>query len=341
MLGKNRRDTVVYVPYPVKGAKINEYISNMVRILQDKYSVIGDLAELTDILQMLRTKAVFLNWIETGLNRKMKIQLKLYKLLGAKVIWVFHNKYPHDTTQSNEIVGNMEWLARNCSVILIHSKSSRKYIPNAALNIKKAVYLPHILYNSQNDNMDLECVRTKYGILKEDFVFTIFGNIKPYKNIEQGIAAFQKLHLKNAKLLMAGPPADGNYARKIKDLCREDPNIVLDLQYLPNPILDSIIDISDVIVMPYKDGSSMNSGVMIQAFSKGKTVIVPDICMAKDLASNRFFYLYRRSLEKVMLKAYENGKEVNAQMGKMARDYMYKNNNREIVGNRINKILSM
>jgi len=333
------RTKIVYLPFPIRGNKINEYTTNMVKLLQENYQVVGSLAEATDILQMMQTKAVFLNWVEDELDKKMKLQLLLYKLLGAKVVWVFHNKFPHDTAGENATLRNMKWLSDNSSVIALHSKSSRKFIPGAERNKKKAVFVPHILYQPQNENVDINMAREKYGILKEDFVFTMFGVIRPYKNIEGTIEAFKALNLKNAKLLIAGNPVNGAYAKKIEELAGNDENIILDLQYISNVMLDNIIDISDVVVMPYADGSSMNSGVMIQAFSKGTTVIAPDICMARDMAKEKFFYLYRSSLQKIMQKAYHNGKTVNADMGSRAKQYMMKYNDKKAVKEKINKIL--
>lgn len=339
----DRRDKVVYMPYPVKGNRINEYLTNMVSILQDEYTVLGSLAEPTDLLQMLQTRAVFLNWIENlnQLDTKMKVRLMLHKLFGAEIVWVFHDKCPHDIDPGSKDINirNMYWLANFSSIIMLHSKSSRKYIPNIDRNGRKAVYIPHILYGRQNEGADLDAARKQYGILEGDFVFTMFGIIRPYKNIEGGIEAFQKLHLADSKLLIAGKPSDSGYARKIEKMCRGDTNIILDLHYISNAALDSIIDISDVVVMPYHGGSSMNSGVMIQSFSRGKTVIAPDICMARDMASAKIMYIYKSSLEKTMLKAYHNGKLMNRQMGERAKEYMYKNNNRETVKGQLYRML--
>lgn len=338
------RNIIVYIPYCNRGAKTsnpNQYTLNMVDILKDEYCVTGDLAKMTDLLQILKTKAVFLNWVEgTILNRRMKILLLFYQRLGAKLIWVFHNKYPHDAEKNDRIVSNMEWLADHSDVIVLHSKCSRKYIPNSVRNNKKAVYIPHILYNISKFDNNLDLVRNKYKISEEDFVFTIFGKVKPYKNIEKGIDTFRELHLERAKLLIAGMPSNSVYAKEIANMCKNDDNIILDLHYLPDAKLDAVLDISDVVLMPYKDKSSMNSGVMIQAFSKGKTVVTPDICMARDLAVHDFFYMYHDSLDKAMLKAYQRGKEVNGQMGKRAREYICKNNNRQIVKKNICSILN-
>ena len=167
----------------------------------------------------------------------------------------------------------------------------------------------------------------------------MFGIIRPYKNIEGGIKAFQNLRLSNAKLLIAGNPSDSNYAEKIRKMCQGDKDIILDLRYISNAMLDHILDISDIVVMPYHGGSSMNSGVMIQSFSEGKTVITPDICMARDMASAKIMYIYKSSLEKTMLKAYHNGKLANRQMGERAKEYVYQNNNRETVKEQLYRML--
>ncbi len=326
-----KRDTIIYIPYWMRRSKTNEYTINMIRLLQERYVVNGDLAEPFEISKMLQIKAVFLNWIEQDLNTKMKIQLLLHQLLGVQIIWVFHNKYPHDTEQDEYILRNIQWIANHSNVIILHSKSSIKYIPNQKRNRRKAVYIPHLLYESHNDGTDLDNVRIKYKIMQDEFVFLIFGRIRPYKNIEEGIETFCKLKLPHAKLIIAGKPSDNQYADKLKMLCRDNPDIILDLQFISNIMLDNLIDISDVVIMPYKDGSSMNSGVMIQAFSRGKTVIVPDICMAQDMMEQRFFYMYENSLGQVMMKAYKNGKKTNKAMGERAKEYVYRNNNWEKV----------
>lgn len=338
-----KRDRIVYIPYYSQGAKSanhNEYTLNMVDILKDRYYVTGDLAKLTDIGQISRTKAVFLNWVEgERLDRKLKSTLFFYQLLGVKLIWVFHNKYPHDAMQNDRMTNNMKWLADHSNIIVLHSKSSKRYIPDIGRNGKKAIYIPHILYQSHGSVKSVDDMRKRYGITDTDFIFTVFGSIRPYKNIEKGIEIFKKLHLDKAKLLIAGRPFNNDYAKKILDMCMDDDNIILDLRYLPDAELDAVLSLSDVILIPYKDESSMNSGVMIQAFSKGKTVIIPDICMAKDLASYNFFYIYHTALEQAMLEAYKRGKAVNRSMGARAKQYIYQNNNRDAVRKNIYKML--
>ncbi len=338
-----RRNIIIYIPYSkekVRSDYTNDYTYNMIQILKGKYTVDGKLASPINVVQMLKTKAVFLNWVEgTGMGFGMKLQILLHKLYGAKIIWVFHNRYPHDHAVNRISSGNMHWLAKHCSVIMLHAKSSVKYIPNASENKKKAVYVPHVLYQSHSGDRDVGIALKKYKIKGSDFVFLMFGIIRPYKKIEKGIEAFQKLRLENAKLIIAGAPADMAYAREIARLCKNADNIILDMHYLSNSALESLIDASDVVLVPYKNASSINSGVMIQALSRGTPVIVPDICMARDLAAYNFFYMYRSSLEEAMLKAYTNGKELNRFMGNRGKDFLYRNNNEKVVKDAIEQLL--
>lgn len=328
----DERNQIIYIPYPANVDKSNAAQIRLVSILKRKYQVSGDLVKFANIWDVMKIKAIVLNWVEEYLDFNMKLMLWMYQMFGAKVIWVFHNKFPHDVSPDNiRVINNMKWLSNNSDIIWLFSKNSKKYIPNKRKNGRKSFYIPHIIYENHTNDINLSDIRKKYGILESDFVFLIFGLIRPYKNIERGIEVFTRLRLPNSKLIIAGNPSDVGYARSIKHLCSNNKDIILDLRYISNYLLDGIIGISDVIVLPYQDKSSMNSGVMIQAFSNGKTVISPDLCMARDFAKERFFYRYRDSLENAMKRAYKNGKEVNKKMGKQAQNYVEQKHNEKIV----------
>lgn len=334
-----KRDKVTYIPYSIIG-NINEYTVNMIKILERKYDVDGKLAEPLDILKMISTKAVFLNWVEEELNIEMKIQLCLYKMFGTKIIWVFHNRFPHQANINDKrIKSNIKWLADRATYIMIHSISSEKYIPNYNVNRLKKVYIPHVMYQKHFSELQVEELRRRYGIQEENFVFTMFGAIKKYKKYEEAINAFIRLDISGAKLILAGNCMDKEYVKYLKTLCDGNDNIVIDMRYIPDKTLGAILFISDVIVIPYVNNTSMNSGVMIQAFSNERTVIIPDICMARDLAIQGFFYGYKNNLDKVMLRAFKNGKEVNRIMGQKAYEYISQHNNERVVSNKIYSML--
>ena len=316
------RNQIIYIPYSESNKFTNGILANTAAVLKRKYVVKGSLAEPAHIFEMLRTKAVILNWVEEYLDGRMKLQLFLYKLSGARIIWFFHNKMPHDMIGEHKALNNMLWLSNMSDTICLLSRNSKKYIPNYKKNCRKAAYIPHIMYKSRADAIDLDNVRGKYGISDKDFVFLIFGLIRPYKNIEAGIEAFKRLGAADAKLIIAGNPVNRRYAKQIRDLCHGNRHIILDMRYLPDDVLDGLIGISDVVVLPYQDKTSMNSGVMIQSFSNARTVIAPDICMARDFAKEKFLYMYKEDLSGAMKTAYCGGKAENRRMGERALNHM-------------------
>lgn len=334
-----KRNTVIYIPYYKSGSQTNAYIVRMIHILNQKYTVEG---RLLGLFHMFRTKAVFLNWVEAHLDYKKRLQIFLYKLSGAKIIWVFHNKMPHETLERNEntvFKKNMVWLAHKASHIVLHSKNSIRYIPDFKKNKFKCVYIPHLLYEQKKSKTQIQALREKYQIDEDTFVFTMTGFMKPYKHFENGIAAFKNLNLKHSKLILAGSSENGKYIKFLKRLCSGCKDIILDLRYIPNITLNAILEISDVVVVPYENETSMNSGVMIQAFSNERTVIVPNICMAQDFAPQGFFYRYQNSLEETMRKAYNRGKDANREMGMRAYQYVKKHNSEKAVEKKLYELL--
>lgn len=333
------RNRIIYIPYSENNKFINGMLANMAAILKRKYVVKESLAEPVDIFEMLRTKAVILNWVEERLDGKMKLQLFLHKLFGVRIIWFFHNKMPHDMAGGHNALDNMLWLSNVSDVICLLSKNSKKHIPDYKKNCRKAVYIPHIMYKSRIDAIDVDKIRNKYGVSDQDFVFLIFGLIRPYKNIEAGIEAFKELGAADAKLMIVGNPVNRRYAKQIRDLCARDHNIILDMRYIPDELMDGIIGISDIVVLPYQDKTSMNSGVMIQAFSNARTVIAPNICMARDFMKEKFLYVYKDDLGKVIKRAYRRGREENRKMGEQALDYMRLHHCEEKVARKLFAIL--
>lgn len=334
-----RRNRVVYIPYHTMYSKNNRYIVNMIHILRQKYKVKAKMAKPSEIFDILDTKAIILNWVEIDLDDRMKKNILWHRILGVRIIWVFHDKYPHNTPKNKKIYENIKWLANNSTDILLHSKHSKQFIPNLKRNYKKSVYVPHIKYKDQRMWVDSEKIQKQYDILEDTFVFCMFGFINPYKNYENVIKSFKILNIKDTKLIIVGKAYDEQYKKKLLRLCENDRNIILDFRFLSEIELNEILDISDVVVIPYLNESSMNSGVMIQAFSCGKTVIINDFAMARDYEKEFCFYRFSTSLEKAMKRAYLNGKKINRIMGEAAKKYIDTHNNERIVRDIIFEIL--
>ena len=331
---------IIYEPY--EGT--NAYLENMKRCWENKYKVIPHASAEDNLYVLLCTKAIVLNWIESNLDKKKKKQLLLYKLLGIKIVWVFHNRIPHEFVDSGQQAKtakkNMRFMAGISDAIILHSRNSRKYLLECTNNSKKFFYVPHPYY-----------LRQSWGggdVQNEDdcFTFVFQGAVLPYKNIELLIKVFKDLKLPDCKLHIAGKAYDEMYEKKIRELC-QGANICLTLEYLSDSAVGEVIRKANVMVLPYDLRSSMNSGAMLNAFSNHRTVIVSNNAMAQDYKEKDFLYIYDYSsqqehyeqLKKTMKVAYENGIAANRKMGENAYEYTRKYNGDKAVIHKLEKVI--
>lgn len=322
---------IIYEPNPGGNIRDNVYVVRMIDILSQYYQVVGIENISNDPYKLRQVKCVILNWTEYHLNAYLKRRLYLYKLYNIKIFWAFHNRVPHDFTDQRQ-VENVSWLANFCDRIILLSEASRKYLPGYRRNGKKARYVPLVNYCGAFPNTNKD-IRKIYGISEESVVFSFLGKIRPYKNIDLIIKAFQELDLSNAFLLIAGGIQDSRYNSTLLRQAEINQRIVIVPGYISNGEMVAYIQASDALVLPYNKTSSMNSGAMVMAFSYGRTVIVPQIAMAEDLEEEiAFIYDYStqeenyKHLKEQISKAYMTGRKGLIDMGKKAKEYTEKHN---------------
>ncbi|MBD5448761.1 MAG: glycosyltransferase [Lachnospiraceae bacterium] len=331
-------------PYNGNG---NAYIDNMVSILSQYFYVIPFDEKKGSFREIKKCKGIILSWYEDGLNIFKGIRLGVYKLAGVKIIWVFHNRFPHQPKNHFIAWLKMQSMIFLSDIIILHSKNSKYCLQQYSKPaIKKAVYIPHVNYCE--NYRDTGCnYRKQLGIEDSDFVFLFWGFIEAYKNIELLVQIFNEWNIEDAILLIVGNPKDTQYMERIKKLSEKNKKIILKDRFIPDSKVHTYLNTCDVAVLPYHKESYNNSGAMISAFSCGKTVIIPDIPMAKDMSKLCYTYRYRSeeehkaALEVAMRKCYILGKDANHRMGAKAREYVKRNNSREKVMEYIEKELEL
>lgn len=324
---------IVYYPNPGGSIRENLYVGKMIDILSEYYQVVGIENISNDIQKIKQVKCVILNWAETSLNSYLKRRLYLYKICRVKIYWVFHNRVPHDCIEPQHIK-NMSWLADFCDYIILLSDASRKYLPHYRRNKKKGILVPHINYIDTYPKCNNRDIRKEYNISEEKVIFSFLGLLRPYKNIDLIINAFQELNFPNAILLIAGKTQGNKFGSNLLEMKENNEKIILDLGYVSNGEMEAYLRASDVLVLPYDKTSGMNSGAMIMSFSYGRTVIVPQIAMAEDIIDKDIAFIYDYStkeenyeaLKAEMAKAYNAGREKLMEMGNKAKDHMEKYN---------------
>lgn len=336
-----RKKIAAFYPY---SARENAYIENMISVWgkeyktvpYSKYGILGENARQCEV--------IILNWFESEIDYRSFLQLLLYRISGKKIVWVFHNLIPHEAKQHWIAMVQMKCMILISNRIILHSKFSKEYLYHySPIALRKATYVPHINYCENYLQTD-KTFREKFGFHEDDMVFMFFGLIKPYKNIELLIEIFKEWDKEKTKLLIVGKATDGKYAKMLHGMCEYNSNIILDFHYVNNSEVYTYFNTADVVVMPYHKASSMNSGAMIAAFSCGKTVIIPDIAMARDMENVCYVYHYeaeeehKKNLEKTLVKCYEQGREANLLLGQRAKKYVMKRNSREVVEKKIRQL---
>lgn len=331
--------------YPYESSN-NEYIVMMRDIIYDYVELVDYKFVQKGLIPLHNIATIYLNWIEndwTSADEKLLAKAKRY---GIKIIWVFHNKIPHDTQNKREAERVVKYIIQKSDYIVIHSKASEKYIKEYDVKAtKKVVYIPHINYENVYFDYGGD-IRKKYGINNNDLVFGLLGMIRPYKNIEVLINIFNRLEMKNAKLFVVGKSCNNSYYRSLEELKKNADNIILKDQYINNIAMKSYLDAIDILILPYNIQSSMNSGVMIMSFSYGKTVIIPKIAMSDEFSDDLIYKydyddeesMYNNLYEQIK-KVITDGKEKINFKGLKLMQEVCNHNTREIVKRELFKIL--
>jgi glycosyltransferase involved in cell wall biosynthesis len=109
-----------------------------------------------------------------------------------------------------------------------------------------------------------------------------FGIIRPYKGVEELIAAFAALDDPTASLVVGGRPADAATAERLTSLGQGDPRVRLILRFLSESDLVTVVTQSQLMVFPYLE--MHNSGAVLAALSLARPVLVPRNAVNEALA---------------------------------------------------------
>lgn len=339
-----KNSIVAYYPYSYNTSLYHGLIQEMI---SEKYFVIDYNDLKKDIFQLNDIDAIYLNWIEDKMDERDRALLLKAAEVGIRIYWVFHNRVSHDRNKERTCRANIKFLLENVSDIIILSRSSIKYlyeyIPH--LDRNKIHYLPHPEYIGNYGT--LENTTFKKNIGESEFVFGCIGNLRPDKNIELIIRAFKRFpYRKESKLFLVGGINGDNYLELLERLIDGDENIILLPEHIPDYMMDSYVESADVLVLPYDVKTSMNSGVMLLAFTNRRTIIVSDICMTDEFKDGLFYrYSYVSEEDHIvqlatqMEKAYMDGRAAVRKRGELLYDEILIHNSKERVKCELYKIL--
>jgi beta-1,4-mannosyltransferase len=149
--------------------------------------------------------------------------------------------------------------------------------PSYEIPAGKVLHVPHPAYlGAYPDEVSDADARAHYDIAPDDVVFGVVGKLRPYKGLDDLLAAFESLtaappDARRRRLLIAGMPAADPSIEASLARARSHPDVIVDARHIPAEELSVPLRASDVIVLPYRD--SLNSGALFLALSFGRPVI--------------------------------------------------------------------
>ena len=185
---------------------------------------------------------------------KMIAQTILLRAQARRVLYVRHNRFPHNAKRSyaRALTRLLDVFERLYDITVTHSPAETG---------PRRAYCPHPLYDTVQDDPFLP---RDIDLLPGYFV--VFGRIAPYKNIEALIESFPD----NQRLLVTGIVDDDAYARRLMELRR--PNIVIVPGYLSEAQAQSVLRRAAGVVVSHCADDVIVTGSFFYAISSSKPV---------------------------------------------------------------------
>lgn len=287
---------ITVFPYLIKapGTRANPYIHDMVQALSELPDVeVVNPPHRNPLLSLLPLRrqgdVVILNWFESIPDFKHgRIQtllavgwFLLLKLRGRKIVWMLHNKHPHDTAHARV----KRWLsalaAWGADLIVTHASEGvelvRQRFPTHA-------HKAHFLHHPTKDRLPDS---TADKSPRQDFL--VWGHITAYKGILE-LLEYLHEHPQPYRVSIVGGCSSPTLRRQIESI--QVPHATCSFHAPSFDELRAYIRQSRFVLIPYHASSILSSGILMDSLSFGAKVIGPNTGAFKDYAREKRLKVY-------------------------------------------------
>ncbi|MES2437288.1 MAG: glycosyltransferase [Patescibacteria group bacterium] len=218
------------------------------------------------------------------------VLIRYRKLLGAKIIYTFHNNLSHEQFYPKIERLVLHRILHMSSNIFAHFNEARDFIHTSySIDRAKISIIPHGDYSGYYKNtMSFQEARKLLDIDPKTYVYLFFGNIRSYKGIPKLIHTFKKLQQTNTLLYIVGNPANSEIKQLIEKAIESLPTIRCVYEFIPNDTVQIYMNAANVIVLPYRD--VFTSGIAHLALTFNKPFIAPNINALKEFKDTALLY---------------------------------------------------
>jgi glycosyltransferase involved in cell wall biosynthesis len=219
------------------------------------------------------------------------IWIILYKLIGGKIVWTLHNKFPHteNFNSFNKFIRKV--MAKLADKLHAHCNTAVE-IMMSVLNVKRDKFViiehPNFIAHKYPRNDAADKLEKKYNLKFEidDQIYLMFGNIASYKGILEMVETFKKLSGKK-KLLIVGGVKKGNaeYFKQIVNISSASQNIYIIDKIIPEKDVPIFFNLTDYVIFNYRQ--VLTSGGIFLSLNYDKKVIAPAIGCIPEIENQK------------------------------------------------------
>jgi len=214
-------------------------------------------------------RGAWLKWL------RLATSLLLAKGSGICLAYTVHNIAQHEGQHPtlNRLANAL--LFRCMDIIHVHDAQAQQEVAARFGRRRGVALIPHGNYLHYPNHCSRAEARARLGFGDDLFVYLALGQIRPYKGIEELLAAFRQLPETDSRLIIAGHVPEPAYGAQVCALAAADARVTLHDRYVPDEEIQYWMNASDVCVLPYRHVTT--SGAALLAFSFGKPVIAPKL----------------------------------------------------------------
>jgi len=179
------------------------------------------------------------------------------------------------------------YFLQRCTRIRVYSETTRiKAARYFKLDKKKIFVVQDVPFHHYYPNASGRAESRHILNLDEyTFVYLFLGMIKPYKGLEDLIAAFQQMDLSSTCLLIAGAGDNAAYENSIREKIKTHPNILFHNRFIAVDAVQHYMNAADVVVLPFRHIE--HSGSVDLALSFKKPVITRKTSFLQQLLTHQ------------------------------------------------------